>query len=67
VDWACSTHGGEEKLTQIWFGKPRVWGPLATGRRSFEDNIKVIVNDIGLGRCGMNSSGSRTRTKGGLL
>jgi hypothetical protein len=48
VDGACSTHGGEEKLTQIWFGKPRGWGPLAIGRRRFEDNIKVILKDIGL-------------------
>jgi hypothetical protein len=41
--------GRKETDTEIWFGKPRGWGPLATGRRRFEDNIKVILKDMGMG------------------
>jgi len=50
VDGACSTHGGEEKLTQrsgLWYLEDG--DRLLTGRRRSEDNIKAILKDIRLG------------------
>jgi hypothetical protein len=51
---ACSEHG--ENAYKILVGKPERTIPLGTSRRSWEDNIKIDLGEIGRG--GLDSSGS---------
>ena len=47
---ACSTYGGEEKSIQgLGGGKPEGKRPLGRVRRKWEDNIKMDLQEVGLG------------------
>ena len=46
---ACSTYGGEERCTQVFVGKPEGKRPLGRPMNRWEDNIKMDIQEVGLG------------------
>jgi hypothetical protein len=57
VGGACGTHGRGEKSVQGFDGKNR--RQETTGkRRRWEDGIRMDLGEIGLGGCGLDSTGS---------
>jgi hypothetical protein len=48
VGGTCGTHGGGERCLQVLVGKPKVKRPLGRPRRSWEDNIKMDLKEIGI-------------------
>jgi hypothetical protein len=48
MSMACSTHRGEEEY-RILVGKPEGKRPLGRCRLRWEDNIKIVLREIGWG------------------
>jgi len=46
---ACSTYGGEERCIQGLVGKSEGKRPLGRSRLRWEDNIKIVLEDVGRG------------------
>ena len=46
---ACSTCGAEKRLYRILVGKPEGKRPLERTRRIREDNIKMDLQEVGIG------------------
>jgi hypothetical protein len=46
---ACSTNKREEWIIQGFGGKPVVKTPLGRPRRRWEDNIKMVLQEVGCG------------------
>jgi hypothetical protein len=59
--------GEERKVYKVLVGKPEAKRPLGRPKRRWEDGIRMDLGDIGLGVCGLDSTGSGTGTGGGLL
>jgi len=48
MDWACSTHGREEKRIEFFFvGEPQGKRPLRKPRRRWDDNIGMDLRGMG--------------------
>jgi hypothetical protein len=50
--------GEERKVFKVLVGKPEGKGPLGRPRRRWEDGIRMDLREIGLGGCGLDSTGS---------
>jgi hypothetical protein len=48
----------ERKVYKVLVGKPEGKGPLGRPRRRWEDGIGMDLREIGLGGCGLDSTGS---------
>jgi len=48
VGGTCGTHGGGDRCLQGLVGKPEGKSPLGRHRRSWEDNIKLDLREIGI-------------------
>ena len=46
---ACSTYGGEERFIQGFGGETEGKRPLGTSRSTWEDNIKMDLQEVGCG------------------
>ena len=46
---ACSAYGGEKRRIQGFGGKPEGNRPLGRPRRRWEDNIKMVLQELGCG------------------
>jgi hypothetical protein len=46
---SCSTNGGEEEAYSLLVGKPEGKGPLGRPRRSWVDNIRMDLGEVGWG------------------
>jgi hypothetical protein len=55
--------GEERKMYKVLVGKPERKRPLVRPRRRWEDVIRIDLREIGLGGCGLDSTG----TGGGLF
>ena len=50
MGWACSTYGGRGEVhTGFWWGKREGKRPLGRPRRRWEDNIRMDLQEVGLG------------------
>jgi hypothetical protein len=49
--------GEEIKVYKVLAGKPEGKRPLRRPRRRWEDGIRMDLREIGLGRCGLDSTG----------
>jgi hypothetical protein len=49
---ACSTHGEKRNAYRILLRKPKRIRPLGRPRRRWENNIKMVLRDIGWGVMG---------------
>jgi hypothetical protein len=50
--------GEERKVYKVLVGKPEGKRPLGRPRRRWEDGIRMDLGEIGLGGCGLDSTGS---------
>jgi hypothetical protein len=50
--------GEERKVYKVLVGKPEGKRPLGRPRRRWEDGIRMDLREIGLGGCGLDSTGS---------
>jgi hypothetical protein len=50
--------GEERKVYKVLVGKPEGKRPFVRPRRWWEDGIKMDLGEIGLGGCGLDSTGS---------
>jgi hypothetical protein len=50
--------GEEIKEYKVWVGKSEGKRPLGRPRRRWEDGIRMDLGEIGLGRCGLDSTDS---------
>jgi hypothetical protein len=50
--------GEERKVYKVLVGKTEGKRPLGRPRRRWEDGIRMDLPEIGLGRCGLNSTDS---------
>jgi hypothetical protein len=50
--------GEERKLYKVLVEKPEGKRPLGRPRRRWEDGIRMDLREIGLGGCGLDSTGS---------
>jgi hypothetical protein len=50
--------GEERKVYKVLVGKPEGKRPLESPRRRWEDGIRMDLREIGLGVCGLDSTGS---------
>jgi hypothetical protein len=50
--------GEERKVNKVLVGKPEEKRPLGRPRRRWEDGIIMDLREIGLGGCGLDSTGS---------
>jgi hypothetical protein len=50
--------GEERELNKVSVGKPEGKRPLGRPRRRWEDGIRIYLREIGLGGCGLDSTGS---------
>jgi hypothetical protein len=50
--------GDERKVYKVLMGKPEGKRPLGRPRRRWEDGIRIDLMKIGLGVCGLDSTGS---------
>jgi hypothetical protein len=60
IRWAghVARMGEERKLYKLLVGKPEGKGPLGRPRLRWEDGIRMDLWEIGLGGCGLDSTGS---------
>ena len=49
MDEACSTYGGEERIYRFLVGKPERKGPIGRTWRRWENNIKMVLHEVGCG------------------
>jgi hypothetical protein len=63
---ACSTYGGKARGIRILMGRPGGRRPLGRPRRTWEDNIKMDLQEVGWGTW-TGLSWIRIGTGGGLL
>jgi hypothetical protein len=61
VGGACGTHGRGEKSVQGFGGKARRKETMGRPRRRWEYGIRMDLREIGLGGCGLDSTGSGQR------
>jgi hypothetical protein len=50
--------GEERKVYKVSVGKPEGKRPLGRPKRRWEDGIRMDLREIGLGSCGLDSTGS---------
>jgi hypothetical protein len=50
--------GDERKVCKLLMGKPEGKRPPGRPRRRWEDGIRMDLTEIGLGGCGLDSTGS---------
>jgi hypothetical protein len=50
--------GKERKVYKVLVGKPEGRSPLGRPRRRWEDEVRMDIREIGLGGCGLDSTGS---------
>jgi hypothetical protein len=50
--------GEERKVYKVLVGKPEGKRPYGRPRRRWEDGIRMYLREIGLGGCGLDSTGS---------
>jgi hypothetical protein len=65
VGGRCGTHGGGGGVYRVLVGRPEGKRPLRRPRRRWEDNIKLDLRDIWMGRAGF--SWLRIGSSGGLV
>jgi hypothetical protein len=65
VGGACGTYGRGEKVYKVLAGKPEGKRPLGRPRPRWEDGIIMDLREIGLGGCGLDSTGSGQRPVAG--
>jgi hypothetical protein len=58
VGGACGTHGRGEESVQGFGGKARRKETTGKTRRRWEDGVRMDLREIGLGGCGLDSTGS---------
>jgi hypothetical protein len=60
MKWAghVARMGVERKVYKVWVGKPEGKRPPGRPRRRWEDGIRMDLREIGLGVCGLDSTGS---------
>jgi hypothetical protein len=58
VDGACGTHGRNEESVNVLVVKPGGKKRLGRPRRRWEDEVRMDLREIVLGRYGVNSFGS---------
>jgi hypothetical protein len=49
MDRACSTHGGEESIYRVLVGKLEGRGTPKRPTYRWEDNIKIVIREVGWG------------------
>jgi len=49
MDWACGVYGERRGVYRVLVGKPEGKRPLGRPRRSWEDNIKMGLQEVGCG------------------
>jgi hypothetical protein len=59
--------GEDRKVYKVLVGKPEGKRPLGRPRRRWEDGIRMDLTEIGLGGCGLDSTGSGQGPVGELL
>jgi hypothetical protein len=57
--------GEEKKVYKVLVVKPEGKRPLARPRRRWEDGVKMDLRKVGLGVCGLDSTGSGQRQVAG--
>jgi hypothetical protein len=57
--------GEERKMYKVLVGKPEGKRPLGRPRRRWEDGIRMDLKEIGLGRCGLDSTVSEQGPEAG--
>jgi hypothetical protein len=57
--------GEERKVYKVFAGKPEGKNPLGRLRHRWEDGIRMDIREIGLGVCGLDSTGSGQRPVAG--
>jgi hypothetical protein len=50
--------GEKRKVYKVLMGKPEGRRPLGRSRRRWEDGVRMDLREIGLGVCGLDSTGS---------
>jgi hypothetical protein len=50
--------GEERKVFKVLVEKPEGKRPLGRPRRRWEDGMRIYLKEIGLGGCGLDSTGS---------
>jgi hypothetical protein len=50
VGWICGTHGQGRRVYRVLVGRPEGTRPLRRPRRRWEDNIKMVLREIGIDR-----------------
>jgi hypothetical protein len=58
VGGACGTHGIGQKSVQGFGGKAQRKRALVRPRRRWENGVRMDLGEIGLGGCGLDSTGS---------
>jgi hypothetical protein len=48
MGWTCGTHGEGRCVYRVLVGRPEGKRPLERPRRSWEDNIKMDLGEIGI-------------------
>jgi hypothetical protein len=51
-------HAWERRVYKVLVGKPEGKRPFGRPRRRWEDGIRMDLREIGLGGCGLDSTGS---------
>jgi hypothetical protein len=51
--------GEERKMYKVLVGKPEGRRPHGRPRRRWEDGVRMDLKEIGLGGCGLDSTGSK--------
>jgi hypothetical protein len=46
--------GEERKVCKVLVGKPEGKRPLEGTRRKWEDRVRIVLREIGLGGCGLD-------------
>jgi hypothetical protein len=65
VGGTCGTHGEGRGVYRVLVGRTEAKRPLARSRRRWDDNIKIDLREMGLGRTGFGWL--RIGSSGGLL
>jgi hypothetical protein len=58
VGRACGTHGRRKKAYKVLVGKPEGKIPFGRPRHRWEEWVRIDLGEIGLGGCGLDSTGS---------
>ena len=66
-EWACSTYGERRGVYRVVVGKPKGKRPLARPRHRWKNNIKLDLQEAGIGGAWAGLMWLRVGTSGGHL